>query len=213
VSFEVEAGEVVAVTGRNGSGKSTILKLLLGLYAPQAGSVRVDSSDIRQIDPIELRHAIAYVPQVCNLFFGTIAQNLRLAHPTATDADIRWACEQADVWEEIMSMPRGLETRVGDGVSDHLPTSFIQKLSLARGYLKRAPIMLFDEPVNGLDFEGDRMFQQAVETFRGQSTIFMVTHRPSHLRIADRILVFDSGYLRLAGPADEVRARIPPDLI
>jgi ATP-binding cassette subfamily C protein/ATP-binding cassette subfamily C protein LapB len=213
VSFDVEPGEVVAVTGRNGSGKSTIIKLILGLYAPQAGSIRIDSSDIRQIDPLELRHAVAYVPQVCNLYFGTIAQNLRLAVPTATDADIRWACEMADVWDEIQALPRGLDTRVGDGTSDHLPTSFVQKLSLTRAYLKRSPLMLFDEPVNGLDFEGDRQFMQAVDFFRGQSTIFMVTHRPSHLRFADRILVFDSGYLRLAGPAEEVRARIPPDLI
>ncbi|TAN56355.1 MAG: ATP-binding cassette domain-containing protein, partial [Magnetospirillum sp.] len=199
--------------GRNGSGKSTILKLLMALYQPQAGSIRIDNSDIRQIDPVELRHAIAYVPQVCNLFFGSVAQNLRLAQPTATEADLRWACELADVWQEIMALPKGLDTRVGDGASDHLPTSFIQKLSLARGYLKRSALMLFDEPVNGLDFEGDRTFQECVETFRGQSTIFMVTHRPSHLKIADRILVFDGGYLRLAGPADEVRARIPPDLI
>ncbi len=110
-------------------------------------------------------------------------------------------------------MPRGLETRIGDSSSDHMSSSFVQKLSLARGYMKRSPIMLFDEPVNGLDFEGDRNFLQAVEYFRGQSTIFMVTHRPSHLKIADRILVFEAGYLRLAGPADEVRARIPPDLI
>lgn len=213
VSFDVEPGEVVAVTGRNGSGKSTIIKLILGLYAPQAGSIRIDSSDIRQIDPVELRHAISYVPQVCNLYFGTIAQNLRLAMPTASDADIRWACEMADVWEEIQALPRGLDTRVGDGSVDHLPTSFVQKLSLTRAYLKRSPLMLFDEPVNGLDFDGDRQFMQAVDFFRGQSTIFMVTHRPSHLRFADRILVFDAGYLRLAGPAEEVRARIPPDLI
>lgn len=213
VSFDVEPGEVVAVTGRNGSGKSTIIKLMMGLYAPQAGSVRIDNADMRQIDPLELRHAIGYVPQVCNLFFGTIAQNLRLAQPTATESDIRWACELADVWDEIMAMPRGMETRVGDSNIDHLPTSFVQKLSLARCYLKRSSLMLFDEPVNGLDFEGDRQFMQAVEFFRGQSTIFMVTHRPSHLRFADKILVFDGGYLRLAGPADEVRARIPPDLI
>lgn len=213
ISFDVEPGEVVAVTGRNGSGKSTILKLMMGLYAPQAGSIRVDNTDLRQIDPIELRHAISYVPQVCNLYHGTIAQNLRLAVPTASDADIRWACEMADVWGEIQALPRGLDTRVGDGTIEHLPTSFVQKLSLTRAYLKRSPLMLFDEPVNGLDFEGDRQFMQAVDFFRGQSTIFMVTHRPSHLRFADRILVFDGGYLRLAGPAEEVRARIPPDLI
>jgi ATP-binding cassette subfamily C protein/ATP-binding cassette subfamily C protein LapB len=213
VSFEVLPGEVVAVTGRNGSGKSTVLKLLLGLYSAQAGSIRIDNTDLRQIDPLEMRHAIAYVPQVCNLFFGTIAQNLRLANPVATDADIRWACEMADLWDEVMAQPRGLETRVGDTSSDHLPASFVQKLSLARAYLKRSPLMLFDEPVNGLDFDGDRTFMQAVEHFRGQSTIMMVTHRPSHLKIADRILVFEAGYLRLGGPADEVRARIPQDLI
>ena len=213
VSFEVQPGEVVAITGRNGSGKSTVMKLMLGLYAAQAGSIRIDNVDIRQIDPIELRHAIAYVPQVCNLYFGSVAQNLRLSNPTATDADIRWACEQADVWDEIMALPKGLDTRVGDSSSDHLPTSFVQKLSLTRAYLKRSPLMLFDEPVNGLDFEGDRTFMQAVESMRGQSTIMMVTHRPSHLKIADRILVFDAGYLRLSGPAEEVRARIPPDLI
>ena len=213
VSFEAFPGEVVAITGRNGSGKSTVIKMMLGLYLPQAGSVRIDNTDIRQIDPIELRHAISYVPQACNLYHGSISQNLRLAHPTASDVDIRWACEMADVWDEILELPQGLETRIGDATAEHMSSSFVQKLSLARGYLKRAPIMLFDEPVNGLDFEGDRNFLQAVEYFRGQSTIFMVTHRPSHLKISDRILVFEAGYLRLAGPADEVRARIPPDLL
>ncbi|MDA8230322.1 MAG: ATP-binding cassette domain-containing protein [Magnetospirillum sp.] len=213
VSFEVEPGEVAAITGRNGSGKSTVLKLLLGLYSAQAGSIRIDNTDIRQIDPLELRHAIAYVPQTCNLFHGTVAQNLRLAHPTASESDIRWACELADVWEEIASLPRGLDSRIGDSATEHLPTSFVQKLSLARAYLKRSPIILFDEPVNGLDFHGDRTFMQALDHLRGQSTILMVTHRPSHLKIVDRILVFDSGYLRLAGLAEDVRARIPSDMI
>ena len=212
-SFDVLPGEVVAITGRNGSGKSTALKLALGLYLPQAGSVRIDNTDLRQIDPIELRHAVGYVPQTCSLFHGSISQNLRLAHPTATQADIRWACEMADVWEEIAGLPQGLETRIGDSTADHMSSSFVQKLSLARCYLKRSTIMLFDEPVNGLDFEGDRKFLQAVEHFRGQSTILMVTHRPSHLKIADKILVFEAGYLRLSGPADEIRARIPPDLL
>lgn len=213
VSFDVEPGEVVAVTGRNGSGKSTILKLIAGLYQPQAGNVRIDNMDIRQLDPVELRHALAYVPQTCNLFHGTVAQNLRLAMSTASDADLRWAAEQADVYDEIAAMPRGFNTRIGDAAQDHLPTSFVQKLSLARAFLKRSSIMLFDEPVNGLDFEGDRAFMRAVENVRGHTTVFIVTHRPSHLRIADKVLVFDSGYLRLAGRADEVIARMPKDLI
>jgi ATP-binding cassette subfamily C protein/ATP-binding cassette subfamily C protein LapB len=189
------------------------MKLVMGLYIPQAGSVRIDNQDIRQLDPIELRHAIAYVPQNASLYFGSIAQNLRLANPVASDDDMYRACEQADVLQEILDMPRGFETRVGDSTSDHLSASFLQKLSLARAYMKRAPLILFDEPVNGLDFEGDRRFQQMVEQLRGHSTIFIVTHRPSHLRMADKVLVFEAGYLRLGGPAAEVLPRIPKDYL
>lgn len=212
VSFEVQPGEVVAVVGPNGSGKSSVLKLMLKLYNNQAGSVRIDGTDIRQINADELRAAISYVPQNCKLFFGPISQNMRLINPIATDAEIRWACMQAGVWNEIMALPRGLETRVGDGATEHLAASFVQKLSLARAYVKRSPIMLLDEPVNGLDYEGDQQFMTTIESLRGLSTIFIVSHRPSHLKMADRILVFDGGALRMAGPAAEVLPRIPADL-
>jgi ATP-binding cassette subfamily C protein/ATP-binding cassette subfamily C protein LapB len=112
-----------------------------------------------------------------------------------------------------MALPRGFDTRIGDAASSQLPSSFTQRLSLARAYLKPAPIMLFDEPVNTLDGDGDRAFIQAIENLRGKATIFIVTHRPSHLKMADKILVLDTGYLRLAGPADEVRPQIPKDLL
>ena len=212
VSFEVQPGELVAIVGPNGSGKSSVLKLLLKLYNNQAGSVRIDGTDIRQIQSDELRAAISYVPQTCKLFFGPISQNMRLINPIATDAEIRWACMQAGVWDEIMALPRGIETRVGDGATEHLAAGFVQKLSLARAYVKRSPIMLLDEPVNGLDYEGDQQFMATIESLRGLSTIFIVSHRPSHLKMADRILVFDGGTLRLAGPSAEVLPRIPADL-
>ncbi|MEO5373769.1 MAG: ATP-binding cassette domain-containing protein [Alphaproteobacteria bacterium] len=212
VTFQAEPGEVVAVVGPNGSGKSTVVKLIAGLYPPQAGSVRIDNLDIRQIDPIQLRLAVGYVPQTTNLFFGTIAQNLRLANPIATDEELHWAMEQTGALNEVLALPRGFDTRIGDGRSEQLSTSLIQCLGLARAYIKRAPVMLFDEPVNGLDFEGDRTFMRAVEAMRGHATVFIVTHRPSHLKIADRILVFESGYLRMGGPAAEVIANLPPDL-
>lgn len=213
VSFQVEPGEVVAVIGPNGCGKSTLLKLIAGLYNPQAGNVRLDGVDIRQLDPLELRHGISYVPQVCKLYFGSIAQNLRLANPTASDIELYWACRQAEVLDDILALPEGFDTRVGDGRVEHLSSSLAQRISLARAYLKRAGIMLFDEPYNGLDFAGDRAFMKAVESMRGQTTVFMVTHRPSHLKIADRILLLDGGYLRLAGPRDEVLAQLPKGLI
>ena len=156
VSFDIKPGQVVAIIGRNGSGKSTIVKLIAGLYPPQGGGIRIDGLDIRQMNPIELRHGVAYVPQVCNLFHGTIAQNLRLAHATASDEALFMACHQADVLDEVMALPEGFETRIGDQRSVQLPTGFAQKLSLARAYLKSSRIMLFDEPGTALDRGGAR---------------------------------------------------------
>ncbi len=213
VTFDIKPGEVVAVIGRNGSGKSTIVKLIAGLYTPQAGSIRIDGLDIRQMNIIELRHAVAYVPQTCNLYHGTIAQNLRLAHATASDEELERACRQADVYEEIMALPQKFWTRIGDQKSAQMPSSMVQKLSLARAYLKPSKIMLFDEPANTLDWEGDQAFVRMVQQLRGQRTIFIVTHRPSHVRLADQVLFMDHGYLRLAGPTAEVLPKIPKDLV
>ncbi|SOD98702.1 peptidase domain-containing ABC transporter [Caenispirillum bisanense] len=209
VNLQVEPGEIVGIVGPNGSGKSTILKLVLGMYRPQAGGVRLDTIDIRQIDPVELRRNIAYVPQHCELFFGTIGQNLRLADPTATDEDLRWACTEAGCLEEIEAMERGFDTRIGDGRTAHLASNLRQRLSLARAYLKRAPVMLFDEPANGLDFVGDQQFMKVLERIRGHATVFLVTHRPSHLRLCDKVIVMHQGQIRMMGPAKQVLDRLP----
>ncbi|MBF0192170.1 MAG: peptidase domain-containing ABC transporter [Magnetococcales bacterium] len=209
INFEVTPGQVVALIGPNGCGKSTVVKLIAGLYAPQAGSIRIDGLDIRQMNVIELRHAVAYVPQTCSLFYGTIAQNLRLAHATASDEDLEEACRKAQVYDEIMALPKKFWTRVGDQKSAQLPASMVQKLSLARAYLKPSQIMLFDEPANSLGWEDDQAFIRVVKEWRGQRTIFIVTHRPSHVRIADLVLYFDQGYLRLSGKPDDVLRQIP----
>jgi ATP-binding cassette subfamily C protein/ATP-binding cassette subfamily C protein LapB len=207
-SFTVEPGEVCVIAGANASGKSTIFKLLLGLYQPQAGAIAIDNHDIRQLDPIELRHAISYSPQGVDLYHGTIAQNLRLANPVATEEELRWAAEKAGVLDTILALPDGFDTRLGDGRSEQMSGSLTQALSLARAYVKRAPIMLFDEPVTGLDFEGDEQFTRVIEEIRGNCTVFIISHRPSHFKMADKILWLEDGYLRLAGPADEVRAQM-----
>lgn len=212
VNLEIQPGEIVALVGPNGSGKTTILKLLLGMYRPQAGTVRIDDVDIRQIDPLALRHAIAYVPQHCEVFFGTIAQNLRLAQPTATNEELAWACSEAGLLDEIRELPRGFETRIGDGRTGSLPSHFLQRISLARAYLKRAPITLFDEPASGLDFVGDQQFMKVLERMRGHSTVLLVTHRPSHLRLADKVVVMVQGQVRMAGPAEDVLSRLPPGM-
>lgn len=221
VSFEAEPGEVICVVGGNGSGKSTVLKLLAGMYQAQAGSIRIDNMDIRQMDTVELRHAVAYVPQSLEFFYGTIAQNLRMAHPTATDDDLRWACYKAGVLDDVLALEQGsgkwqrsgFDVRIGDTGVASMPTSLLQRLNLARGYLKQAPIVLFDEPGNGLDFEGDQAFMRMVDEMRGEQTVLIVTHRPSHLRIADKILWLEYGNVRAYGPAEDVLKEMPKDFL
>ncbi|MBI5938329.1 MAG: ATP-binding cassette domain-containing protein [Betaproteobacteria bacterium] len=204
VSIAIQPGQIVAITGRNGSGKSSLIKLLLGLYQPQAGSILIDDIDIRQLDPIELRRLIGYAPQEPQFFRATIAQNLRLARPDATDEEVLEALEQAGALEQVLALPRGLDYRVGDNASAQIPSSLRGKLALARAYLTKAPIMLFDEPGAGLDNLGDTKFMEMLKRFRGNTTVLFITHRPSHMRLADSILVFDSGYLRASGLPDEI---------
>ncbi len=203
VEFKVSPGEMVAISGPNGGGKSTLLKLILGMYQPQAGAILVDNVDIRQLDPIELRRMIGYAPQDIQLFRATIAQNLRLARPDATDDEVLQALDMAGGLEQILALPRGLGYRVGDNTND-LPTSLKQKISLARAYLTRAPIMLFDEPGAGLDELGDRKFMETLREMKGKTTVIFISHRPSHIRLADTLLVLDKGYLRAAGPPNEL---------
>ena len=205
-TLTIEPGTMVAVTGPNGGGKSTLLKLLAGLYQPQAGSVRLDEMDLRQIDPLELRRAIGYVPQECSLFRGTIAQNLRLVRPAVTDEELTRALALAGALNDVALLPEGIHTRVGDGATERLSASLRQKLSLARAYLTRAPVLLFDEPANTLDMDGDRWFVEAIRKLKGRCTIFLVTHRPSHIRLADLAVVLQGGYVRLVGaPADALK--------
>lgn len=204
VSVSIQPGQIVAITGRNGSGKSSLIKLLLGLYQPQAGSILIDDIDIRQLDPIELRRLIGYAPQEPQFFRATLAQNLRLARPDATDAEVLEALDHAGALEQVQALPRGLEYRVGDNASAQIPSSLRGKLSLARAYLTKAPIMLFDEPGAGLDNLGDTKFMEMLKRLRGNTTVLFITHRPSHMRLADTLMVFDGGYLRGSGKPDEI---------
>ena len=214
VNFDMKPGEVLAILGGNGSGKSTILKLLLGMYVPQAGSIRLDLTDIRQLDPVELRQMIGYAPQTTQFFYGTIAQNLRLSNPAATDEEMREACALANVLQDIEALPKGFWTRIGEGTGGALPTSFQQRLNLARCFIKKSQVMLFDEPGNGLDFDDDQAFMKTVENLKEQGVCsFIVTHRPSHLRISDKILWLENGHMKMYGPTDEVKPHLPKDFL
>ena len=203
VNIDIKPGEIIAVTGTNGSGKSTVAKLAAGLYRSQTGAVLIDGVDIRQIDPIDLRQTIAFVPQVSHFFYGTISQNMRLAVPTATDDEILRATIEAQVHDEIIALPEGYGTRLSEQVLHELPSGFKQKLALARAYVRNPPILILDEPGQTLDEDGDRALMDTIERLRGTTTVVLVTHRPSHMRIADRLVLMNSGKVQYDGSPED----------
>ena len=203
VSFDAKPGEVVAITGPNGSGKSTILKLAAGINKPQAGAVLVDGVDIRQLDAIDLRQRTGIVPQTAQFFHGTIAQNLRMAVPTATDQELLEASALAQIDGEILALPEKFETRLTDSLLSELSSGFKRKLALARAYVRKSPVLLLDEPGQALDREGDEALMRVIEQARGNTTILMTTHRPSHMRLADRLILLNAGRIAFNGPPSE----------
>ena len=185
VELSVEPGQSIAFLGNSGAGKSSLLKVLAGIHSPQAGSARLDGFDLRQLHPRELRENIGYAPQKPHFFTGTIAQNLRLAQPAASDQDLWTAAIDAGVLDDILRLERGFETRIGDASVRQQSPGFLQRLSLARAYLKKEGILLLDEPGRALDFEGDVALQRKLEQVKGNQTVLLVTHRPSHLKLVD----------------------------
>lgn len=213
LNFATEPGDVVAVLGRNGGGKSTVLKLVSGLYTAQGGAVSIDGRDIRQYAPAELRRAVVYMPQVPQFFHGTLLENLKLLAPDADHAQILHALEATGALEAVMGLEHGLDTRF-DSVANPLPSGLSMRLSLARLYLRPAPIVLLDEPATGLDMEGEFAFIGALEHLRRRgSTVFLVTHRRQYLALASKVLVLEGGTARYFGPADKVKDRIPRGMI
>jgi ATP-binding cassette subfamily C protein/ATP-binding cassette subfamily C protein LapB len=194
VTFDVKPGEVVAIAGSNGSGKSSILKLILGIYHAQAGAVLLDGVDVRQFDPVYVRQSIAYVPQIANFFSGTLKENLLLASPTASDVDCMTALSQTAAATSRAQLEEPMDTSGASG----------QKVNLARAYLRPAPIVLLDEATHGLGPESDAVLVHRIAELRGKSTVLICTHREDHMRLADRLMVIEKGELTMAGPPDKV---------
>ncbi|GAB4393404.1 MAG: type I secretion system permease/ATPase [Gammaproteobacteria bacterium] len=213
INFKIDAGEFVAIVGPNGSGKTSLLKLLLGLYQPQIGKIKMGGINLQQINENSLRHHIGYVPQVTKLFYGTVSQNLQFAKFDATHEELVTATKLANVYEDIMAMPYGFQTRIRDQHHTQLPSGFMQKIALARIYLKDTFIWLLDEPVAGLDNASDEAFMHQLKKNKGNKTILMVTHRPSHLQLADRILVMNYGQIISDGSAADILTQIPRELM
>jgi len=207
ISFSAEPGELLAIAGHSGSGKTTTGKLALGMYRPQAGTISLDGIDIRQLRPITLRQTLAYVPQRNHAFSGSIFDNIALADPTASLKQVQEACRMSGLLRTIEALPHGFDTAFREGLEAHVPQGFLRQMALARAFLRKAPVMILDEPASGLDEHDEKIFLNTLEELRGTCTILMITQRPSHMRICDRVLMLEGGQIKALGPPDEVLAR------
>jgi len=203
ISFKIKAGERIAFIGRIGSGKSTIEKLMLGMYEPQDGSILIDGTDIRQIDPSDLRRQIGYVPQDISLMFGSVKDNITLGSRYADDTSILHAAEVAGVTQFVNRHPDGFDMPVGEhGFS--LSGGQRQSVAVARSLLLSPPIFIMDEPSNSMDNSTEARFKEKLSEQLNKQTLILVTHRASLLTLVDRLIVMDGSKIMADGPKDKV---------
>ncbi|MBP8814361.1 MAG: type I secretion system permease/ATPase [Laribacter sp.] len=207
VSFKIRAGEKVAIIGRVGSGKSTIQKLILGLFKPTEGSIRIDGIDINQIDPAELRRNIGYVPQDAVLFYGSLRDNIVMGSPHVHDASVAAAAEQAGLMPFVNSHPQGFDMIIGER-GDTLSGGQRKAVTIARALLNAPPMLLLDEPTSNMDHTSESQIRHTLEGILPGRTLVLVTHHGTLLGLADRLIVVDQGRVVANGPREEVIAAL-----
>jgi ATP-binding cassette, subfamily C, bacterial CydC len=205
VDLDIDEGEFIAVVGPSGSGKSTLVDLLLRFRDPTEGTVDVGGSDVRRIPLSGLRTHLAVVPQRPDLFHGTIADNLRIAAPNASDADLWRSLERAELAPWAASLPGGLETQVGE-LGDRISGGQRQRIAIARALLRRPQVLVLDEATSELDPATEARILRAVLDDRGYRTVVVVAHRLETITGADRIVVLDRGRLVETGRHSELVA-------
>lgn len=203
VNVDIAAGEVVALVGPSGAGKSTFANLVPRFYDTVSGTVRIDGMDVREVLKSELRAQIALVSQEALLFSDSIANNIYIGKPDATLEEIHAAARMANAHEFIESLEAGYDTLVGERGS-RLSGGQRQRISIARAFLKNAPIIILDEPTSALDAESEHQIQAALENLSKGRTVLIIAHRFSTIQHADRILVFDAGRIVAMGSHSEL---------
>jgi thiol reductant ABC exporter CydD subunit len=201
VDLELAPGETVALVGRSGGGKSTVASLVLRLIAPTRGRVRAGDVDLAECDPASWRAQIAWVPQRPTLLRATVADNIRLGDPAADDRRVRAAAELAGADRFVRGLPDGYETVVGDG-GRPLSAGQLQRIALARAFLRDAPLVVLDEPTANLDPESARAVADAVRRLGEGRTVLLIAHRPELARHAGRIVRLEHGRIVEAAGAE-----------
>jgi len=208
ITFTAKPGETTAFIGSTGSGKSTLVNLILRFYDVTSGQVKVDGVDVREVSQKDLRAHIGYVPQKGVLLSGTIASNLRYGKKEATDEEIETAARVAQAMEFITQKEERFESEISQG-GDNVSGGQKQRLSIARALVKRTPIYIFDDSFSALDFQTDVALRKALKTETGDSTVLIVTQRVSTIMTAEQIVVLDNGRIVGVGTHKELLKSCP----
>ncbi|WP_072682776.1 type I secretion system permease/ATPase [Arcobacter sp. LA11] len=203
INFTIKQGEKVGIIGKIGSGKSTIAKLLMNLYEPTEGSILVDNTELRQIDPVDLRRSIGYVPQEPFLFMGTIKDNITIGDQFATDEEILKASKISGVHDFLGKHQSGYDLQVGER-GEGLSGGERQSVTLARALVSNPNILILDEPTNSMDDLSEEAFKSKLAHIVQDKTVVVITHRPSILSIVDRLIVVDDGKIIADGPKAKI---------
>lgn len=207
VSFKIRPGEHVGLIGRMGSGKTTINKLILGLYQPTEGAILIDGIDARQIDPAELRRSIGYVQQDNHLFYGSLRENITLRHPHADDLSVLQAAKVGGIAEFVNAHPRGFDLEVGER-GDTLSGGQRQGVGIARAFVTQPQIVLLDEPTSAMDHSGEETVKRNIAEATQGKTMVVISHRNAMLELAERLIVIDSGQIVADGSKEDVTAAL-----
>jgi ATP-binding cassette subfamily C protein LapB len=203
LSFSIKPGEKVAILGRIGSGKTTLEKLILGLYRPTSGAVLVDGIDLRQLDPAELRRQIGYVQQDVMLFYGSLRENITMGAPLAQDAEIVKAAEIGGILNLVNQHPQGFDMLIGER-GESLSGGQRQGVAIARAVINDPPILLLDEPTSSMDHSSEEDIKRHLTVFACDKTVLLISHRTALLDLTDRIIVMDGGRIMADGPKEQV---------
>ena len=203
INLAVHPGEKVAIMGPVGSGKSTLARMLMRLYDPDDGEILVDGTDIRQVDPADVRHSLGAVLQDTVLFHGTVRENIAIAAPEATDEMILRVARIAGVHDFVGRHPQGYDWRVGER-GQSLSGGQRQCIAIARALLSDPPILMLDEPTSMMDVPAEQALLKRFETELKDKTVILITHRPSLLKMVSRVIVMSQGTVIADGPRDEI---------